>query len=98
MARISKIKMPNGSEYNIYDPLAIHEITPEMLESLGISSVLTFKGTITSQEELPTANESTIGHVYLNKSDNTEYVGVSANSEYYWEVLGGLNTIDWRTF
>lgn len=89
---VSRIKLPNSDTiYQIHDSEALHTI--EDLGNLGLSGVLVFKGTVTAESELPTAGEGTIGHVYLNTTNNIEYVGVAKGSPttYAWEKLGNIH-------
>ena len=84
---IKRINMPDGNQYQLYDENAIHNAA-----ELGIAGALVFKGTVRKMEELPTASVDTMGHVYLNSTDGTEYVGVDDGyNNYYWEKLGSIH-------
>ena len=65
MANISKIKLPNGETYNIYDAAAIH--------TSDVTALMNLKGTKTSYEDLP-ASDNKVGDVWLIYNTGEEYV------------------------
>lgn len=80
MANISKIRLPNGNEYDIYDANAYHS-----LEDLGLSAALTFKGVLNSVDELPSSAKAGDFYVVVAEGGNVEYV---RTDEGEWELLG----------
>lgn len=65
MANISKITLPNGSTYDIYDAAAVH---------VGdITALMDLKGTKSSFEALPSSNNE-VGDVWLISNTGEEYV------------------------
>lgn len=65
MANISKITLPNGSTYDIYDATALH--------AGDITALMDLKGTKSSFEDLPSSNNE-VGDVWLISSTGEEYV------------------------
>lgn len=87
---ISSIKLPNGTQYEIHDASAIHNI-----EELGLSAALVFKGTKNSKSEITGLTSAKVGDVWLCREDDTEYVCVTAVSgtanANAWERLGSVH-------
>lgn len=65
MANISKIKLPNGETYNIYDATAIH--------TNDVTALMNLKGTKSSYEDLPVSGNK-VGDVWLIYNTGEEYV------------------------
>lgn len=65
MANISKIKLPNGVTYNIYDATAIH--------TNDVTALMNFKGTKSSYEDLPVSGNK-VGDVWLIYNTGEEYL------------------------
>lgn len=76
MANISKIVLPNGNIYNIYDANAIH--------ISDITALMDFKGTKASYSDLPTTGNK-VGDVWLISNTGEEYIYDSAAG---WVKLG----------
>lgn len=87
---ISSIKLPNGTQYEIHDAQAIHNI-----EDLGLSAALVFKGTETTEAAITGKTSAKVGDVWLCTGNNTEYVCVTAVSgtanAAAWEKLGNVH-------
>lgn len=87
---ISKIKLPSGAEYEIHDASAIHD-----LSDLQIATVLDFRGTKPTENEIKAITSAKVGHVYLCTGNNTEYVCVTAingtANANAWEKLGNIH-------
>lgn len=87
---ISSIKLPNGAQYEIHDPQAIHSA-----EELGLSAALVFKGTKTTEQAIFDLTSAKVGDVWLCTTNNTEYVCVEALSgsakPSVWEKLGNIH-------
>ena len=76
---ISQVSLPDGNTYEIHDPKAIHDVS-----ELGLSSALAFKGTKSTEADLPTTDNK-LGDVWLVTDKNQEYVWVE-------DILRGGNT------
>ena len=63
MANISKIKLPSGVTYNIYDATATNDVT----------ALMNFKGTKSSYEDLPDSGNK-VGDVWLIHNTGEEYI------------------------
>ena len=87
---ISKIKLPNGTEYEVHDASAIHD-----LSDLQIATVLDFRGTKSTENEIKAITSAKVGHVYLCTGNNTEYVCITAingtANANAWEKLGNIH-------
>ena len=83
MSVISKIKLPNGEVYEIYDKSAIHDLSD--IESLGLEGAFVFKGVVAKESDLPTGDIVKVGHVYHVTENGNEYVYTSENG---WEEFG----------
>ena len=83
MSVISKIKLPNGEVYEIYDKNAIHDLSD--IESLGLEGAFVFKGVVATVAELPSGDIVKVGHVYHVTENGNEYVYTSENG---WEEFG----------
>jgi hypothetical protein len=66
MANISKIKLPNGVEYDVYDAKAIH---------VGdYTAFMDFKGTKSTESDLANITNQKVGDVWLIASTGLEFV------------------------
>jgi len=74
MANISKITLPNGSTYDIYDANAVHVS--------DITALMDLKGTKATVADLPASGET--GDVWLISDTGEEYVWDGKN----WIKLG----------
>lgn len=88
MSVISKIKLPNGEVYEIYDKSAIHDLSD--IESLGLEGAFVFKGVVAKESDLPTGDIVKVGHVYHVTENGSEYV----YTESGWEEFGAHIVID----
>lgn len=88
---ISKIQLPNnGGIYDIHDAQAIHSA-----EELGLSAVMQFKGTKSTDADILALTSANVGDVWLSTGTNTEYVCTKAisgtASSSSWEKLGNVH-------
>lgn len=58
-----------------------------------ITTLFSFKGSVASQSNLPTASASTLGHVYNVTDTGMNYVGIQDGSTYKWDAFGSVFSI-----
>lgn len=58
-----------------------------------ITTLFSFKGSVASQSNLPTASASTLGHVYNVTDTGMNYVGIQDGSTYKWDAFGSAFSI-----
>lgn len=81
---ISQIKLPNNEIYEIHDKHAIHELTLEQIEALGLQGAFIYKGVVDTVAALNN-KEKVVGYVYHVLENGSEYVWTTENK---WEEFG----------
>lgn len=95
---ISKIKLPSGNTYILKDNDAYRKSETYTKAEVEAAIAEAIKGGYILADELPTASEDTLGHIYLIPGDDpaagnakNEYitVGLGTTPETYaWELIG----------